>query len=120
MAEKSIQNELAKLDATTAEELDALELNQIQDADDFGDDEDGTGLINDDLARDQIEGMTEVGDELEDKGVDSVTPGRDDTSETLRRHRSNASAADSDAVLEGNMDEPRDEVITDRKVGEGA
>ncbi len=76
MPRKSNANEVDKFDASNAEEIDALEVNLVQDGDDVRDPEDGTGLIGDDVARDQIEGMTEVGPDLGDKGVDSVAPGR--------------------------------------------
>jgi hypothetical protein len=51
--------------------------------------------------------------------VDPVVPGRDDTSETLRRHHPNTDVARADAVVEGNLDEPRDEEVGERMVDEG-
>ena len=117
MPEELNKSEIARFNASSEEELDALELNLSQDDDDIRDTADGTGRINDDVARDQIEGMTEVGSELVDKGVDVVVPGRDDTSATLRRHQTNFGDG-SDSVVEGNMDEPRDESLMDRSVDE--
>ena len=54
-----------------------------------------------------------------DIGVVSVEPGRDDTSRILRRHHPNTTIAGSEAIVEGNLDEPMDETITERKVDEG-
>src|ERR1700675_2753005 len=85
-----IAAEIHRFDASNAEEIDALEVDMEQDGDEFRDSEDGAGVIDDDLARGQVEEMTESGPELVDKGVDNVTPGRDDTSATLRRHYRNA------------------------------
>ena len=48
-----------------------------------------------------------------------MAPGRDDTSRVLLRHHSNTKIARAEDVLEGNLDEPRDEEVMDRKVDEG-
>ncbi len=117
MPQQSNENELNRFDASTDEEIDALELNLVQDGDDVLNSEDGSGLIDDDLARDQIEGITEVGPDLADKGVDNVAPGRDDTSSTIRRHRP-AGMGSSESAVEANLDEPRDETIMDREEDE--
>jgi hypothetical protein len=113
----NLARDFNRLDASTEEEIDALEVNLMQDGDDLRDSQDGTGYIVDDLARDQIEGLTEVGPELADKGVESVAPGRTDTSATLRRHHGNTGIARAEEM--DNMDEPRDETISDRKVDKG-
>jgi hypothetical protein len=104
-----------EFDASNAEELDALEVNLAQDGDDFRASDDGTGLIDDELAEERIEGLTEVGPDLENKGVVNAVPGRDDTSTTLRRHYANSGIARDQDVEEDNLDEPRDEMISGRQ-----
>jgi len=113
------KDEKQLLDASTAEEIDALEINLLQDGDEFRDPDDGTGRIDDEIARDQIEGMTEVGSDLVDKGVDSVAPGSDDSSDTLRRHRPATQIIRAGNQVEATPDEPRDEAFTDPEAGEG-
>jgi hypothetical protein len=47
---------------------------------------------------------------VDDRGGESVAPGREDTSAALRRHRPYSEAGDdSDAIMEGNIDAPLDE-----------
>jgi hypothetical protein len=113
----NLARETARLNAQTEEEVDALRVNLAQDDDSRQNTRYGTGIIADDLAQERIAGATEVGSELDDKGVNSVAPGRDDTSSTLRRRHPNVARAQD--VVEGNLDEPRDEMRTDRKVDEG-
>ncbi len=108
-----------KLNASTEEEVDALRVNLTQDDDSRHNPRYGTGVVNDDLARDRMAGLTESGKELDDKGVNSVVPGRDNTSNVLRRHHPDSSRTRSQNVGEGNIEEPRDESINDRKVDEG-
>jgi N utilization substance protein A len=115
MPQELNKDEMQQFDASTAEELDALEVNLLQDGDDGRDDEDGTGSIEDDIARDQIEAMKEVGSDLIDKGVDSVAPGSDDSSDTLRRHRSKTRMGWDEDQVEATPDEPRDEAFADRE-----
>jgi hypothetical protein len=114
MPQKTIKNEFQQIDASTAEEIDALEVNLRQGRYDIRDTRHGTGLIEDDVARDQIEGMTEAGADLVDKGVDDVAPGRDGTSTTLRQHRPTSQIVRVEDQLEANLDEPRDEAFFDR------
>lgn len=107
-----------ELDACTEEELDALQVNLMQE-DERPNARDGSGLILDDSAEEQIARFTESDPTVEDRGEISVEPGRDDTRRILRRHHPNSAVADSDAVVEGNLDEPMDETNVDRKAGEG-
>jgi hypothetical protein len=107
-----------ELDASTEEELDALQVNLLQE-DERPNARDGSGLIVDDSAEEQIARFTESDPMIGDRGVVSVEPGRDDISNVLRRHHPNTAIADSDAVVEGNFDEPMDETNEDRKVDEG-
>lgn len=114
-----IARETAKLNAETEEEVDALRVNLTQDDDSRQNTRYGTGIIADDVAQDHIAGLTEVGKDLDDKGVNSVVPGRDNTSSTLRSHHPNTTIARAQNVVEGNLEEPREEARTDRKVDEG-
>jgi transcription termination/antitermination protein NusA len=107
--------EIHRFDASNAEEIDALEVDLEQDGDEIRDQDDGSGLIEDELARDQVEEMTESGPELVDKGVDSVAPGQANTSETLRRHYRTTGIQQAEIVTEDTIDEPRDEAFTDRQ-----
>ncbi|MFC5865467.1 hypothetical protein ACFPT7_24390 [Acidicapsa dinghuensis] len=100
-----------KLDASTDEEIDALELDLYQ-TDSRSNTLDGSGRIVDDVAEERLAEFTEVGPDLDDEGAESVEPGNEDTSETLRRHHPNFDIASSDAVVEGNLEpgeEPGDE-----------
>jgi hypothetical protein len=113
--ERTLKRQFDALDASTEEELDALELDLVQDGDPF-DARDGSGRVDDDVAEEQIAAFTEVGPMADDRGGASVAPGRDDTSAVLRRHRTHSEAGDysdadddSDAILEGNIDPPLDE-----------
>lgn len=110
--------EIHKLDATTDEELDALEVNLHQD-DERPNTRDGTGYVVDELAEEKVGKFTEVGPLQGDRGAVSVMPGRDNTSETLRRHHPNSALARAEDVVEGNLDEPRADIATERKVDEG-
>lgn len=115
---KGLARETAKLNAQTEEEVDALRVNLTQDDDSRQNTRYGTGIIADDMAQERMAGATEVGKDLDDKGVNVVVPGRDNTSRVLRGHHPNTPAR-SQNVLEGNLEEPREEARTDRKVDEG-
>ena len=108
MPRKSKNADLSKLDAMTGEEIDALRVDLVQDADDLHDPDDGTGLIGDDVARERIESLTESGPDAGDRGVLNESPGRDDTSDILREHRPNTGVARAQDELEGSLDEPRE------------
>lgn len=116
--EDDISQKLSELAATTEEEVDALRVNLIQD-DYPPSTRDSSGRIIDDTAEERLARFTEADPMLGDIGVVSVEPGRDDTSDILRRHHPNTTIARSDAVVEGNIDEPMDETIMERKVDEG-
>jgi hypothetical protein len=96
------------LDASTDEEVDALEVNLFQE-DDLASSRDGSGIIVDDLAEERIGKLTETGPFEGNQGAVSVSPGSEDTSSILRKHHPNTDAAHSDAILEGNVDDPQDE-----------
>jgi N utilization substance protein A len=105
-------------DAQANEEIDALTLDQegVREA---PDERDGSGRISDDVARMRMEELTESGPDLDDIGGVSETPGREDTSEILASHNPNYEIARSEAVDDGNVEEPSDETRQDAKVDEG-
>jgi hypothetical protein len=113
-----LARETAALDASTEEEVDALRLNLEPDSR-GRDTRDGTGRIVDELAANQIVQMTEAGPELQNKGVASVSPGRDNTSGILRRHHPDTKGPRAQYLVESNLDEPRDETRTERKEDDG-
>jgi hypothetical protein len=117
-----IDGELAQkfdeLDASTEEEVDALEVNLLQE-DERPDPRDGTGRVVDDIAEVRIAKLTEVGPMQGDQGIVSVEPGRDDTSSVLRSHHPNTEVARAQSVVEGNVDQPMDETVEERKADEG-
>jgi hypothetical protein len=115
---RKIEKEIFKLDASTEEEVDALKVNLLQE-DERASARDGSGRVVDEVAEETMARFTEVGPFAGDRGAESVTPGRDDTSRTLRRHHPNTEIARAEDVVEGNLDEPRQESRVDRKVDEG-
>lgn len=117
--EGDLAQEVDSLDASTEEEVDALKVNLLQD-DSMPDNEDGSGRVVDDVAEERIAEYTEVGPMQPSMGARALDPGRDDTSAQLRRHHTNTEVARSEDVLEGNIeDEPRDEMVSDRKADAG-
>jgi len=118
IAEGELGQKLDELDASTEEELDALEVNLFQD-DERHNSRDGSGLIVDDAAEERIARFTEADPMQSDLGAISVVPGRDDTSSVLRRH-SNASLGHQNAVVDENLEEPKDETADGPKAHEGS
>ena len=114
----NLSREMSKLDATIEEEVDALRVDLVQDGG-VSHTTDSSGRVVDDVAEEELARFTEVGPMQTNQGVVSVEPGRDDTSRVLRRHHPNTSVARAQDVVEGNLDEPRDEEIMERKVDEG-
>ena len=106
------------LDASTEEEIDALKVNLYQEDEPFNT-RDGSGLIADDIATQRMAEVTETGPMLDTDGSDALTPGRDDTSAVLAEHHPNTEIARAETVIEGNLDEARDERREDVKVDEG-
>ncbi len=107
--ERKLKRQFDALDASTEEELDALEVDMVQDGDPF-DARDGTGRVDDDVAEEEIAAFTEVGPMADDRGAESVAPGRDDTSAVLRRHRPHSeTGSDWDTIVEDSIDPPLDE-----------
>jgi N utilization substance protein A len=105
-------SEAAKLKAEEAsldEEIDALKQDLTQSGEEPAS-EDGSGLINDEVAEEQLAEVTEVGPDLDEEGAESVVPGREDVSETLAEHELKPELAEEDdAVVEGNVEEVKDE-----------
>ncbi len=105
---KSEDAERKAEEASLDEEIDALELDLTQSGEEPVS-EDGSGLISDDVAEEELAEITEVGPDLDTEGAKSVAPGREDTSKTLAEHRLKPEVADEDAVDEGNVEEVKDE-----------
>ncbi|MFZ0273778.1 MAG: transcription termination factor NusA [Acidobacteriaceae bacterium] len=105
-------SEAAKLKAEEAsldEEIDALQQDLTQ-SEEEPVSEDGSGLINDEVAEEELAEVTEVGPDLDEEGAESVVPGREDVSETLAEHELKPELAEEDdAVVEGNVEEVKDE-----------
>ena len=118
MDQNDLSETLSELAATTDEEIDALRVNFLQD-DYPPSTRDSSGRIVDDTAEERLARFTEADPMQGEIGAIAVEPGRDDTSRILRRHHPNTTIAGSDAIVEGNLDEPMDETITERKVDEG-
>ncbi len=95
-------------EASLAEEEDALKLDLTQEEDERPSD-DGTGLIRDEVAEEELAEVTESG-ELEDEGAEPVSPGAQDTSYRLVENE-----VDEDVAESGELREE-----TDRKQEDGA
>jgi N utilization substance protein A len=109
-------------DAQVAEEIDALTLDQEGERE-APDTVDGSGRLSDDVTRMRMEELTESGPDLDDIGGISEAPGREDVSKTLASHVPNDEIARSETLgegnVEGNVEEPSQETLQDRKVDEG-
>lgn len=116
--EDGLGEKLNELAATTEEEVDSLRMNLLQDDEPLST-RDSSARVVDDTAEEQIARFTEADPVQGDIGAVSVEPGRDDTSRMLRRHHPNTTIARSYAFVEGNLDEPMDEAVAERKVDEG-
>ena len=114
----ALNREIAKADAVYDEELDALQVNLMQD-DNVPDSRDGSGRVIDDTAEERLAEITETGPMLDGEGADVYTPGRDDTSAILAEHHPNTEIARAETIIEGQVDEARDERRVDAKVDEG-
>lgn len=114
----NLGHELRKFNASTEEELDALEVDLFQE-DERPSARDGSGLVVDEVAESEVARFTEVGPLAEERGAESLVPGRENTSAVLRRHHPNTEVARAEDVVEGNLDEPQDEIKMERKVDEG-
>ncbi len=93
----------AASDASLAEEEEALRLDLTQD-DEEPAAEDGTGMIDDDVAEEQLAEITETGEDLDTEGAKAVAPGNHDTSEKLRE-----TAVDEDVAEPGEFREEDDQ-----------
>jgi N utilization substance protein A len=105
-------------DAQVAEEIDALTLDQEGERE-APDTVDGSGRLSDDVTRMRMEELTESGPDLDDIGGISEAPGQENVSKTLASHVPNYEIARSETVDEGNVEEPSQETLQDRKVDEG-
>ena len=118
IVEGDLGRELDELDASTEEELDALNINLLQE-DESPDSLDGSGLIVDDAAEESLARFTESDPMQSVLGALSVEPGRDDTSDILRRHYADTASTRSDAIVEDNLEEPMDETLDKTRTDEG-
>ncbi len=105
-------------EASIDEEIDALQQDLTQSGEERVS-EDGSGRITDDVAEERLAEVTEVGPDLDEEGAESVDPGEEDTSEILAAHEPNPEQARDEAVVEGNIEEVKEEVLEDKKVDEG-
>jgi N utilization substance protein A len=71
------------------------------------------------VAEERLAELTETGPMLDEEGAKPVAPGREDTSRRLAEHNPNFDVARSEAVVEGNVEEVKEEEIGERKVDEG-
>ena len=117
--EGELGEQVDAFEASTDEEIDALQVNLLQD-DELSSSRDGSGIIVDDIAEERISKLTETGPYEGNQGSVSVAPGNDDTSSVLRKHHPNTKVARTDAIVEGNVDEPQDEIKSDSMVDEGS
>jgi N utilization substance protein A len=83
-ADSSLDEERAKADAELGEEVDALEVNDSDGVDDT-DQDDESGRVVDEIARERMEELTESGKEAGEVGVLPQDAGQDDTSRRLRK-----------------------------------
>jgi N utilization substance protein A len=104
--------------ASSEEEVDALKLDLTQEGEEPAS-EDGSGRVVDEVAEERIAEVTEVGPALDAEGAESLVPGRDDTSAVLAEHETNPEVARDEAVVEGNVEEVREEELGEKKVDEG-
>jgi hypothetical protein len=111
-----LDEDIHKLDAMTDEQLHALKVNLRQE-DERPNERDGSGHVVDELAEEKVSKFTEVGPLQEDCGAVSIMAGRDNTSETLRRHYRNLVLSRAKDVVEGNLDEPGEDASAERTGG---
>jgi transcription termination/antitermination protein NusA len=105
-------------EASIDEEIDALQQDLTQSGEERAS-EDGSGRITDDVAEERLAEVTEVGPDLDEEGAESVDPGEEDTSAILAAHEPNPEQARDEAVVEGNIEEVKEEELEDKKVDEG-
>jgi transcription termination/antitermination protein NusA len=104
--------------ASSEEEVDALTHGLTQAGEEPAS-ADGSGRVADEVAEERIAEITEVGPALETEGAESLVPGREDTSAVLAEHEMNPEVARDEAVVEGNVEEVREEEVGEKKVDEG-
>ncbi|MGA7523458.1 MAG: transcription termination factor NusA [Acidobacteriaceae bacterium] len=105
-------------EASSEEEIAALQQDLTQSGEEPAS-ADGSGLIDDELAEERLAEITEVGPALDEEGAESMVPGREDVSERLTENQIDPEVASDDAVVEGNVEEVREEELGEKKVDEG-
>jgi transcription termination/antitermination protein NusA len=91
-------------EASLAEEEDALRLDLTQEGEEPVA-RDGSGLISDDVAEEELAEITEVGPDLDTEGAKAVAPGHEDTSRKLREN----AVPDTDVAEPGEFREEEDQ-----------
>ncbi len=104
-----LARKIDELDASTDEEIDALQVDLLQEPD-LPEPSRGSGRIVDELSEEDLARFTEVGPDASVRGARSVVPSREDTSGTLRRHYTHIENVPEEAIVEDNLDEPMDEI----------
>jgi N utilization substance protein A len=97
----------AAAEASLAEEEDALKLDLTQEGEGPLS-EDGSGVIDDEVAEKQIEEVTESGPASEDEDAESVVPGRQDTSKHLEETAVTEDVAETAELQEEKDRNPED------------
>jgi hypothetical protein len=115
--EGELGHKMDELGAETDEQIDALEVDLLQ-KDEIPEPARGSGKIVDDVSEENLARFTEVGPDSFERGAISVVPGRENTSGTLRKHHPDTESAREDAIVEGNLDEPKDETRGDADLDE--
>jgi transcription termination/antitermination protein NusA len=105
-------------EASLDEEIEALEQDLTQSGEERAS-ADGSGNISDEVAAERIEELAETGPALDTEGAEALVPGREDVSERLAENETNPEVARDEAVLEGNVEEVREEELGEKKVDEG-
>jgi transcription termination/antitermination protein NusA len=93
----------AASNASLDEEEEALKLDLTQDGEERPS-EDGTGLIDDEVAEEELAEVTETGPDLDEEGAEAVAPGTQDTS-----HRLVENEVDEDVAETGELREEGDQ-----------
>ncbi len=106
-------------DASTEEQLDALRQGLTQAGSEPENTRDSTGLVSDEVAEERLAEITEVGPYVDNRGAEPVAPGHEDTSAVLAEHGTNPDVDTDEAVVEGNVEETRQDRFDEKKADEG-
>ena len=118
IAEGELGQKFDELEASTEEELDALQVNLLQE-DERPNARDGSGLIVDEAAEERIARFTESDPTEHDSERKRRARPRRHQRSAAPASTPDSTIARSDAVVEGNIDEPIDETKTESRADEG-